>query len=59
MVKLEEFKAKREKLEQERRFLGDEKYALDENEKVHGAEVAKVEQERFELTQVKYMSLIF
>ena len=59
MDKLDEFKDKRNKLDQERRFLGDEKYGLDEKEKIHGVEVGKVEQEQNELTEVKYLSISF
>ena len=59
MGKLEEFKVKRDKLYQEKRILGDEKDELDEKEKIHEVEVAKVEQEQNELTQVKYLSFSF
>ena len=49
----------RDKLDQERRFLEDEKDELDEKEKIHGVEVGKVEQEQNELTEVKYLSFSF
>ena len=59
MDKMEEFKDKRDKLDQEKRFLGDEKYGLDEKEKIHGEEVEKVEHEQIELTKVKYLPFSF
>ena len=57
--KLQEFKVKRDKLEQEKWYLGDERYELDEKEKIHGGEVGKVEHEQNELTEVKYLSFSF